>query len=57
MNIFNPEPKHLFEALEALCKMWEQYCSGPTGHMFMSAGEDTAEILEKYQLLENRYRN
>ena len=43
--------KNLFEALEALCMMWEQYCSGKSGHDFMSAGEETADVLDKYKLL------
>ena len=45
--------KELFEALEALCGMWEQYCDGEWGHMFMSAGEQAADVLDKYQLLKD----
>jgi len=45
--------KELFEALEALCDMWEQYCDGEWGHMFMSAGENCADVLDKYNLLQN----
>lgn len=45
--------KELFEALEALCDMWSQYCDGPSGHCFMSAGENADEVLSKYGLLKN----
>lgn len=45
--------KELFEVLEALCGMWNQYCGGKWGHEFMSAGEDTADVLDKYKLLKN----
>lgn len=45
--------KELFESLEALCDMWSQYCDGPNGHMFMSAGENAADVLDKYSLLKN----
>lgn len=45
--------QELFEALETLCGMWNQYCSGPAGHLFMSAGENCAEVLDKYNLLKN----
>lgn len=41
----------LYEALEALCGMWGQYCSGPWGHSCMSAGEDCEDVLDKYGLL------
>jgi hypothetical protein len=40
----------LFEALEALCKMYNQYCPPPTGHLFMSAGEEADDVLYKYGL-------
>mgnify|MGYP003441409317 FL=1 len=43
--------KELFEVLEALCDMWSQYCSGSHSHMFMTAGENAEEVLDKYQLL------
>lgn len=33
--------------------MWNQYCSGPAGHLFMSAGESAEAVLEKYDLLLN----
>ena len=46
--------KELYYALEALCGMWEQYCKGEWGHMCMSAGEHTEEVLDKYNLLINR---
>ena len=45
--------KELHEALSALCKMWDQYCQMPWGHECMSAGEATADVLGKYQLLKN----
>lgn len=45
--------KELFEALEALCDMWSQYCNGKWGHMFMSAGENAADVLDKHNLLKN----
>lgn len=38
------------EALESLCCMYNQYCNGPSGHDFMSAGENTLEVLEKHKL-------
>jgi hypothetical protein len=41
----------LFEALEALCDMWNQYCGSKWGHEFMSAGENCADVLDKYKLL------
>ena len=43
--------QELYDALEALCMMWEQYCGGEWGHMCMSAGEHTEEVLDKYGLL------
>lgn len=39
------------EMLEALCDMWEQYCPPPYTHAFMSAGEGTEVVLDKYGLL------
>ncbi len=45
--------KELFEVLEALCMMWNQYCNGKWGHCFMSAGENCADVLDKYNLLKN----
>lgn len=45
--------KDLFKALEALCLMWSQYCDTDNGHMFMSAGEHTMEVLIKWGLLKN----
>lgn len=45
--------KELFEVLDALCGMWNQYCQPPSGHMCMCAGEATADVLDKYQLLKN----
>jgi len=45
--------KELFEVLDALCDMYNQYCSPPGGHMFMSAGENAEEVLSKYGLLKN----
>jgi hypothetical protein len=49
----NAITQELLEALEALCGMWNQYCSGAWGHEFMSAGENCADVLDKYQLLKN----
>lgn len=46
--------KELYKALEALCMMWEQYCGDEWGHMCMSAGEHTEEVLDKYNLLINQ---
>ena len=46
--------KELYDALEALCSMWEQYCGGEWGHECMSAGEHAEEVLDKYNLLTNR---
>lgn len=43
--------REIFDALEALCMMWEQYCDSDWGHEFMSAGEQTEEVLDKYKLL------
>ena len=40
--------------LFALCLMWNQYC-GKKGHLFMSAGEETAEILIKEGLLKDEW--
>jgi len=45
--------KDLFPALEALCMMWEQYCGGEAGHVFMSAGEQCQEVLSNHGLLKN----
>lgn len=45
--------KELFEVLESLCDMWNQYCGGEWGHSFMSAGEGAADVLDKYKLLKN----
>ena len=41
----------LFEALDALCMMWEQYCGDEWGHMCMSAGENAEHVLTQYNLL------
>lgn len=43
--------QELFEALEALCDMWSQYCGDEWGHSFMTAGENTQDVLDKYGLL------
>lgn len=43
----------LYEALEALCDMWNQYCGGKWGHEFIGAGENCADVLDKYNLLKN----
>lgn len=39
------------QTLSALATMWNQYCSSPTGHQFMCAGEEASEVLERYGLL------
>jgi hypothetical protein len=46
--------KELYDSLQALCYMWDQYCSGPSSHMFMSAGEHTEEVLDYWELLEHK---
>ena len=43
----------LNEFIDALARMYRQYCGGKTGHEFMGAGENAQEILEKYGLLKN----
>jgi hypothetical protein len=43
----------LFEALEALCDMWNQYCGSKWGHEFIRAGENCADVLDKYKLIKN----
>ncbi|MBH8559724.1 hypothetical protein [Hymenobacter negativus] len=43
--------KDLYEALSALSSMWNQYCPPPWTHMFMSAGEEAEEVLQKWQLM------
>jgi hypothetical protein len=43
--------KELIEVLEALCSMWDQYCSSDWGHDCMSAGEEAEFVLDKYALL------
>jgi hypothetical protein len=43
--------KDLFDALEALCMMWQQYCDDDWGHMCMIAGEYTEEVLLQYELI------
>ena len=42
--------KELYEALEM---MYEQYCPEPYGHMFMTAGKNADEMLDKYSDLIN----
>jgi hypothetical protein len=44
--------RKLFDTLEALCMMWDQYCDGLYGHYFMSAGESTMKVLKYHRLLE-----
>lgn len=34
--------------LEALARMYSQYCEHPYGHDFMGAGESAIELLEEY---------
>jgi hypothetical protein len=45
--------RQLFNTLEALCMMWEQYCDGQFGHECMSAGESTMKVLKYHRLLKN----
>jgi len=45
--------KQLFDSLEALCMMWDQYCDGDSGHYHMSAGEATMKLLKWHRLLKN----
>jgi hypothetical protein len=45
--------KQLFDTLEALCMMWDQYCDGADGHYHMSAGENTMKVLKSHRLLKN----
>jgi hypothetical protein len=46
--------QELFDVLDALCSMWNQYCQPPGGHMCMSAGEATEEVLDRYDLLKDK---
>lgn len=39
------------EILEALAFMWEQYCPPPFTHKYMTAGEATEVILQRYGIL------
>ncbi len=41
--------KQLFDSLEALCMMWEQYCDGENGH-FWSTGKNVAFLQQKIVL-------
>ena len=43
--------REVYDLLSALCSMWSQYCDGDWGHMCMSAGEETEEVLDRYNLL------
>jgi len=43
------------EMLEPLCLMYDQYCSGPSGHDFMMAGESAIEVLEEYGLTKDNF--
>ena len=45
--------KELYEALQSLCGMWEQYCGGEWGHECMRAGEQAKKVLDNYHLLIN----
>lgn len=45
--------QELYEALDVMCDMWSQYCGDKWGHMCMSAGENAADILDRYNLLKN----
>ena len=50
-NLIAQRNQDLFEALSALSSMWNQYCPLPWTHMFMSAGEEAEEVLQKWQLM------
>ena len=50
-KIIEERNKDLFDALSALSSMWNQYCPPPWTHMFMNAGEDAEEVLQKWQLM------
>jgi len=43
--------QELFDALDALCSMWSQYCEGEAGHCCMTAGENCEDVLDRYNLL------
>lgn len=43
--------QEVYDLLSAFCSMWSQYCDGEWGHMCMSAGEETEEVLDRYKLL------
>jgi len=45
--------RQLFDSLEALCLMWDQYCDGENGHYHMAAGEYTMKVLKFHRLLKN----
>jgi len=47
--------KELFEALDALCSMWSQYCPQPYGHSCMSAGENALDVLSGHGLIKNEH--
>jgi len=47
--------EELRKTIEALCMMYEQYCSGKFGHDFMGAGEAAIEILDKYGLTKDDF--
>ena len=45
--------RQLFNTLEALCMMWDQYCDGENGHYHMAAGERTMKVLQFHRLLKD----
>ena len=45
--------RQLFNTLEALCMMWDQYCDGDNGHYHMAAGEHTMKVLKFHGLLKD----
>jgi len=55
MTHTNPDSEINFDTLEALCEMYDQYCSGTYGHEFMGAGEHAIEILDKYGLAKDDF--
>jgi len=39
------------QALECVALMWNQYCTGPSGHMWMTAGESSERLLKHHDLM------
>ncbi|WP_022821925.1 hypothetical protein [Hymenobacter norwichensis] len=43
--------QQLYETLNALAGMWNQYCPPPFTHQTMTAGENAEVVLQAWQLL------